>query len=399
MPYYHVVIKYFSKRTNKTETVIEGNYKDNIEIKDLVVEPYLKSKEFNFRGRRIDPNDVDVLKIFESKDSLRDSYKIFFDEALREGNSFETNMEVLDSEDVTDLFVTSVPKSQMKSDFKSTWLHVLDAAREFNGKPFAPIDIINKIHEKNPSVKANTIRCHIIGMTPNHPSSKYYPSVRKNHAAFDYLGNGQYQMFGETGITKIEETKKEPVKEEEKMAEWEKLRIKIVNLQGDISPFQVVFLDRDVFKRFCDNLRSNLENLREICITGYFSETIRTELESIAQNDYYHVKIISPDFPIGTPRDKKNLEALRKLSKAGVEIKFNNRLHARLLVAHNRMNGLLISGSFDFNTECIGRERYDAGIKTSHPDLIQSAVNFFEQVWNDSETCTLEEFLKDKISI
>ena len=28
-------------------------------------------------------------------------------------------------------------------------------------------------------------------------------------------------------------------------------------------------------------------------------------------------RLISPDFPIGTPRDRKNLEAMRKLSKAG----------------------------------------------------------------------------------
>ena len=40
--------------------------------------------------------------------------------------------------------------------------------------------------------------------------------------------------------------------------------------------------------------------------------------------------------------------------------------------------------------------RNDAGIKTSHPDLVKSAIDFFEQVWNDSETQTLEGFLKDK---
>ena len=95
-------------------------------------------------------------------------------------------------------------------------------------------------------------------------------------------------------------------------------------------------------------------------------------------------------------RDKKNLEALRKLSKAGVEVKFNNRIHARLLVAYTKISGLLILGSFDFNTECIGKERYDAGIKTGHPDLIKSAIDFFEQVWTDSETQTLDQFLKDK---
>jgi hypothetical protein len=54
---------------------------------------------------------------------------------------------------------------------------------------------------------------------------------------------------------------------------------------------------------------------------------------------------------------------------------------------------LLIVGSFDFNTECIGRERYDAGIKTRNPDLLQSTINFFEKVWNDSESRHLEEVI------
>lgn len=399
MPYYHVVIKYFSRLNNRSETVIEGNYAET-EIKESVVEPYLKNKEFNFRGRRIDPNNVDSLKVFESKESLRDSYKIFFDEALKEGNSFETNMKVLHCDDVTDLFFTTVPKSHTNADFnaKPVWSYVLDAAKELNGKSFAPIDIITKIHSKNPNIKASTIRCHIFGMTPNHNSSKHYPSIRKNHAIFNYLGKGQFQMIEDIDANKvkIEEIKKDYIQGEVKMAEWEKLRTKIVGLQGDFAPFKVDFLDRDAFKKFCDNLRPNLENLKEICITGYFSETIRTELEGIVQNKYYHVRLISPDFQVGNPREKKNLEALRKLSKAGVEVKFNYRLHARLLVAHTPISGLLILGSFDYNTECIGKERYDAGIRTSHPDLIQSAIDFFEQVWNDSETNTLEQFLKDK---
>jgi hypothetical protein len=184
--------------------------------------------------------------------------------------------------------------------------------------------------------------------------------------------------------------------EEKRMKDWKELTARIIDLQAILGKFKVEFIDRDSFKTFCDDLALNLKDLKDICITGYFSETIRTELENIAKNDYYHIRIISPDFQVGTPREKKNLEALRKLSKAGVEVKFNYRIHARLLVAHSPINALLVLGSFDYNTECIGKERYDAGIKTRHPDLVKSAVDFFEQVWNDSETQTLEQFLKDK---
>jgi hypothetical protein len=95
-------------------------------------------------------------------------------------------------------------------------------------------------------------------------------------------------------------------------------------------------------------------------------------------------------------REMKNLDVLRKLCKTGVEVKVNNRIHARFLVAHNpdflpKILGLLIIGSFDFNTECIGKERLDAGIKTNHPDLVKSALELFNEIWNTTESIPLDE--------
>jgi len=178
--------------------------------------------------------------------------------------------------------------------------------------------------------------------------------------------------------------------------EWKKFKDKIIHLQSDLSPFQVDFLDRDSFKRFCDNLRSEGQGYQEIYITGYFSETIRETLQEIAEVKLNLVRLICPEFPIKSQRDRRNLGALKKLAVAGAEIKFNNRLHARFLVAYNPANsrGLLVIGSFDFNTECIGRDRYDAGIKTRHPDLVKSAIKLFEQIWNEPESITLEDFMK-----
>ena len=54
---------------------------------------------------------------------------------------------------------------------------------------FSPIDVIKEIHKKYPDVKKNTIRCHVIGCTPNHPSYKHY-STNKNF--FKYLSNGKF---------------------------------------------------------------------------------------------------------------------------------------------------------------------------------------------------------------
>jgi len=178
--------------------------------------------------------------------------------------------------------------------------------------------------------------------------------------------------------------------------EWGKLARKIGYLQSDLNPFRVDFLDRDSFKSFCDSLPAELQGYREICITGYFSETVREALQKIIRRKR-NVRLICSYLDAKKHKDRKNLQVLRKLSNAGAEIKVNERLHARFLVAFNPdKGGFLIIGSFDFNTECIGKERYDAGIKTGHPDLVNSAIKFFEQIWKEPETISLEDFIQKK---
>ena len=142
----------------------------------------------------------------------------------------------------------------------------------------------------------------------------------------------------------------------------------------------------------------DVQGYSEVCITGYFSEIIREPLESLitlGQN----VRLICQEFPPKlSKRDRKNLEVLKKLVKAGAKIKVNHRAHARLFVAYNPKlgegRGLLVIGSFDFNFECYGKERYDAGIKTRHPDLVKSAVKLFEEMWTEPESMYLEDFVK-----
>jgi len=176
--------------------------------------------------------------------------------------------------------------------------------------------------------------------------------------------------------------------------EWRKFKDKIVGLQSDLTPFQVDFLDRDSFKMLCDRLSHDVGSYRNIYITGYFSETIRDALEKIIKMNR-NVRLISPEFSTKYERDKKNLQVLKKLASAGAEIRFNNRIHARFLVAFSQaIGGLLVIGSFDFNKDCIGKERYDAGIKTRHPDLVESAIKLFEQIWEEPESISLEDFVK-----
>jgi len=176
-------------------------------------------------------------------------------------------------------------------------------------------------------------------------------------------------------------------------SDWEQFIKKVVDLQGYLNLFKVDFLDRDGFKKFADELSSKVSGYTEVCITGYFSETIRSELEKVItyfQNRKYgSVRLICQELNVNSSRDKKNLQALQKMKTKGANIRVNNRLHARLLIAYTLsesklLGGLLIIGSFDFNTECIGKERYDAGIVTKHPDLINSALSLFNQIWDES---------------
>ena len=178
-------------------------------------------------------------------------------------------------------------------------------------------------------------------------------------------------------------------------SEWEDFKLRVKNLSLELDKFEVKFLDRYGFKEFCDNLNDSVNGYGEICVTGYFSETIRKEFDKILSymrtTGSGKVRLMCQELDLTQKRDKKNFESLKKIAEAGAEIKVNNRLHARFLVAYTKANlqilgGLLVIGSFDFNQECIGLERYDAGIETRHPDLVKSAIELFEQLWNEEQS-------------
>jgi len=176
--------------------------------------------------------------------------------------------------------------------------------------------------------------------------------------------------------------------------------------QSDLKKFRVEFFDSEKFRGFVNNLYNELDGFMEICITGYFSETIRNTLDSMARGSpRRNIRLLSPMYDPESKRrrDKQSLNTLRKLGEAGVKVKLNDRLHARFLVAFNRyhkqppkVGGFLVIGSFDFNKEGFAAERYDAGLKTQHPDLVQSAMEFFEKVWKDHDSQALDEFRKDR---
>jgi hypothetical protein len=84
------------------------------------------------------------------------------------------------------------------------WKMVLDAAKEIGLEVFTAGDIVTKVHETKPDIPTVSIRTYVIGLAPNHPSSKFYPSTREQQRYFDYLGDGKFKLKGDTKVdTKI----------------------------------------------------------------------------------------------------------------------------------------------------------------------------------------------------
>jgi len=73
---------------------------------------------------------------------------------------------------------------------KRVWEMFLEIKNELPSQ-FTPKDVIRIIHRRRPQVKANTIRAHMIGCAPNHPSHKYYSMP---HDIFRYMSNGKYRL-------------------------------------------------------------------------------------------------------------------------------------------------------------------------------------------------------------
>jgi hypothetical protein len=77
------------------------------------------------------------------------------------------------------------------------------------------------------------------------------------------------------------------------------------------------------------------------------------------------------------------------MQEKGIEIRVNDRIHTRLFIGYSDRdlntdsNGVLLLGTFDFNKEGLSEDKINAGILTRHPDLVKSARELFERVWEE----------------
>jgi len=114
---------------------------------------------------------------------------------------------------------------------------------------------------------------------------------------------------------------------------------------------------------------------QNIYVMGYFDQMILDKLLRVAR----YIRIVSP---AGALKTKKNKDALRRISKAGAKVRTHPMLHARIFCVPDKR--VLIVGSGDLQTDCFGGSRFDAGIWSNYPELIKSAIDFFNRVWEES---------------
>jgi hypothetical protein len=75
---------------------------------------------------------------------------------------------------------------------------ISEAALAIDKEIFTASDIIEKVHETQPTVPDISIRTYVTAMAPDHPSSKFYPSTQRLHGIFEYLEGGKFKLKNQT---------------------------------------------------------------------------------------------------------------------------------------------------------------------------------------------------------
>jgi hypothetical protein len=78
---------------------------------------------------------------------------------------------------------------------KPIWQLVAEAADRLEVEVFTASDIVKEVHKTNPDVPEISIKSYVTAMAPNHSFSGHWPSIRKNHPRFYYLGDGKFKLL------------------------------------------------------------------------------------------------------------------------------------------------------------------------------------------------------------
>jgi predicted heme/steroid binding protein len=112
---------------------------------------------------------------------------------------------------------------------KPVWQYIFEAAKEIDGA-FTAVDIIRKVQQENSDIPEVTIRSYVMAMAPNHPFSGHWPSIRRLHGFFKYLGDNRFTLLEKDneGIPDADEVESEEITEQEQatfLAEQKKFTV------------------------------------------------------------------------------------------------------------------------------------------------------------------------------
>ena len=174
---------------------------------------------------------------------------------------------------------------------------------------------------------------------------------------------------------------------------WDETLEKLQNIKGELAKYRVKFVDHEEFIKILTHMRNperakyrgyriklgknQKRDISNLYITGYIGDEMTD----------YLIQGVKSGCNIQVITTHRRPEVLNKLKNNGVKVKTNKEMHARMMIGFADRdylkNGFLLVGSFDLDEKGLGGDKINAGIITTHPDLINSAVEFFEEEWND----------------
>ena len=183
--------------------------------------------------------------------------------------------------------------------------------------------------------------------------------------------------------------------------EWSRTLQALEREKTNLTRFEVHFFDESNFKKFMEEIEQILTMYEHICLAGYFSEAMTQAIFKVYPGIKPNIRVLSPRLG-KTQRDQDNLKALRKLADKGIIVRVHSRLHCRMFLAYTinpkgDISGSLILGSFDFNNEGMLMTKRNAGIFTYHPDLVKSAITYYNEIFAEPrDSMSLEEMYPEK---
>ncbi len=136
---------------------------------------------------------------------------------------------------------------------------------------------------------------------------------------------------------------------------------------------------------------------QEILISSPWITHIVNELSSLKKKDdqkKINIKIITRLIKEDVDNGITDLNKLRALEDIGAEIRYNNDLHAKMVIIDN---SVAIISSANLTKKGLLSVNYEAGICLRDKNMVNKVAQFFNDIWKESQPLT-QQAIKDVLS-